>query len=126
MRDVTRSPFNEDTHGINNIIVKPMDVTSEASVNNCVSEILEDTNNIIDIVINNAGYGIAGCLEGVSVEEAQQLFDVNVWGPVRVLQAALPYMRKRNSGHIINISSTSGVRGIPCMEYVYNVNNVIT
>jgi short-subunit dehydrogenase len=53
----------------------------------------------------------------VKIEEAKDLFDVNVFGPVRVLQAVLPGMRKTRSGHIINLSSTSGMRGIPCFEF---------
>jgi len=82
-----------------------------------------------DIVVNNAGYGLAGCLEVVHLEEAKQLFDVNVWvstlfvalivtthlvtariissqGVVRVMQSVLPYMRKQRSGHLIQVSST--------------------
>jgi NADP-dependent 3-hydroxy acid dehydrogenase YdfG len=117
MRDVSKSLFTKDTYGIENIVVKAMDVTSEHSVNTCVDEILTEERGRIDIVINNAGYGIAGCLEAVKVDEAQHLFDVNVWGAVRVLQAILPSMRKRKTGHVINISSISGMRGVPCMEY---------
>ena len=56
-------------------------------------------------------------MEGATIEEAKALFDVNVWGFVRTTQEVLPYMRKKKDGHIINISSTSGIRGIPCMEY---------
>jgi short-subunit dehydrogenase len=56
-------------------------------------------------------------LETVRIEEAQQQFDVNVWGVVRVLQAVLPGMRQRRFGHILNISSTSGIRGVPCFDF---------
>lgn len=71
----------------------------------------------MDVVVNNAGYGIAGTLEMVDVDDAKKLFDVNVWGAVRVLQAFLPSMRAARSGHVINLSSTSGLRGIPAFEY---------
>lgn len=50
----------------------------------------------VDILINNAGVGLSGCLESVTVDQGKKLFDVNVWGVVRVLQAVLPYMRAGN------------------------------
>jgi NADP-dependent 3-hydroxy acid dehydrogenase YdfG len=98
-----------------NLIVAEMDVTSDESVNRLVERII-DVDGKIDIVVNNAGYGLAGYLESVEIEEAKNLFDVNVWGVVRLLHATLPHMRRRRSGHVINISSTSGVRGIPGFE----------
>ncbi len=97
------------------LVVIGMDVKSPQSVESAVQRIIE-VDGRIDVVINNAGYGVAGCLEMVKIEEALDLFDVNVWGAVRVIQAVLPHMRKRRFGHIINISSTSGIRGIPCMD----------
>ena len=116
--DFTEASMSAEQEGahLENIVVMAMDVTDEASVRSCVEGVLE-AEGAIDVVVNNAGYGIAACLEGATVTEAQRLFDVNVWGAVRVLQAVLPSMRKRKSGHVINVSSTSGVRGIPCMEY---------
>jgi NAD(P)-dependent dehydrogenase (short-subunit alcohol dehydrogenase family) len=111
------APPAEDGVSWSNIVVKALDVTSAESVAAAVKEIAKAENGKIDIVVNNAGYGLAACLEGATVEEAQKLFDVNVWGVVRTLQEVLPYMRKRKDGHVINISSTSGIRGIPCMEY---------
>ncbi len=93
-----------------------LDVTSEDSVQQAVNTILT-TSGKIDIVINNAGYGLIGCLETVHVHEAQKLFDTNVWGVMRVLQAVLPSMRAQRFGHVINISSTSGIRGIPCFDF---------
>lgn len=92
-----------------------MDVTSDESVTTLVDRIIAEEGRI-DVVINNAGYGMAGCLEVVTIEEAKEVFDVNVWGVVRVLQAVLPHMRKQKSGHAIQISSTSGIRGAPCFE----------
>lgn len=99
-----------------NIATISMDVTSDDSVSKAVSTILA-TDGHIDILINNAGFGLAGALEVVHIEEAKALFDVNVWGAVRMLQAVLPSMRRRRAGYVINISSTSGIRGIPCMEF---------
>lgn len=106
--------WNEPTKS--NLVVAEMDVTSDDSVAALVSRIIKEDGRI-DVLVNNAGFGMAGCLEVVSIEEAKQVFDVNVWGVVRVLQAVLPHMRKQKRGHAIQISSTSGIRGIPCMEY---------
>jgi len=124
MRDVRKASFTPQSLSekqvdvaVENIVVKSMDVTSDVSVNACVKDILDETGGRLDVIINNAGYGLSGCLEGVSIDEAQKLFDVNVWGAVRVLQAALPAMRLRRTGYVINVSSTSGIRGVPCMEY---------
>ncbi len=111
-----RSTINWDVPPSINLEVAVMDVTSEESVLSAVSKIVS-TDGGIDIVVNNAGYGLAGALEVVEVDEAKNLFEVNVWGAVRVLQAVLPHMRAKKSGHVINLSSTSGIRGIPCMEF---------
>jgi len=111
-----RSTDQWDAEPRDNLIVAEMDVTMEESVDAVVSRIIA-VEGRIDIVVNNAGYGVAGCLEVVHLEEAKQLFDVNVWGVVRVMQSVLPHMRKQRSGHLIQVSSTSGIRGIPCMEF---------
>jgi len=103
-------------HDKNSLEAIECDVTSSDSVQKAIDYIMKKEGSI-SIVINNAGYGVSGCLEQVTIDEAQKLFDVNVWGAVRVLQSALPHMRKAQKGYIINISSTSGIRGIPCFEY---------
>lgn len=112
MRDVSKSKLTE----LPNLRIISLDVTSDDSVESAVTKIIQEDGKI-DVVINNAGYGVAGALETVSIEEAKQLFEVNVWGVVRVLQAVLPHMRSRRNGYVINISSTSGMRGIPCFEF---------
>jgi NADP-dependent 3-hydroxy acid dehydrogenase YdfG len=99
-----------------NLELIEMDVKDTESVENAVNHVI-NCEGKIDVIINNAGYGIAGFLETVSIAEAQKLFDTNVWGPVRVLQAVLPHMRSRRKGYVINTSSTSGIRGVPCMDY---------
>ena len=63
----------------------------------------------IDVLVNNAGYGIMGAVEEVSLAEAQRQFAVNLFGPLAAIQAALPAMRARGSGHIVNITSVSGL-----------------
>eukprot|EP01039_Chlorochromonas_danica_P006289 gene6288-6935_t len=112
MRNPAKSNFPAD---LKNLKVIALDVTSDESVASAVSHILA-VDQKIDIVVNNAGYGLAGMLETVTVEESKAVFEVNVWGVMRVLQAVLPSMRQHRSGYIINISSTSGIRGIPCFE----------
>lgn len=113
MRDLEKNTLPASQENLN---FGQLDVTSDESVEHLIQEILAKEGKI-DVVINNAGFGLAGSLEVVKIDEAKDLFDVNVWGVVRVLHAVLPSMRSRKSGYIINISSTSGIRGIPCMEY---------
>ncbi|ASK32679.1 short-chain dehydrogenase/reductase [Chryseobacterium sp. T16E-39] len=62
----------------------------------------------LDIIINNAGYGLGGALEELSSDEINENFEVNFFAVVKVIQQALPYLRKQRSGHIINISSIAG------------------
>jgi len=69
----------------------------------------EDTMGGIDVLVNNAGYGLVGAIEEASGDEIRTLFDVNFFGPVCVIQQVLPGMRCRGSGHIINITSVSGL-----------------
>jgi NAD(P)-dependent dehydrogenase (short-subunit alcohol dehydrogenase family) len=62
----------------------------------------------LDVVVNNAGYGLLGPIENVSDAEMTRLFEVNVFGPLRVIRAVLPRLRAQRSGHIINITSIAG------------------
>tara|TARA_Y100001001_G_scaffold131274_2_gene130823 strand:- start:131 stop:1000 length:870 start_codon:yes stop_codon:yes gene_type:complete len=93
------------------ITVVEMDVTNEVSVNNAIEKI-EETNPI-NVVINNAGIMPVGLTEAYTIDEYQKCMDVNVYGPARIMRASLPYMRKRKSGLIINISSNAGRIAIP-------------
>lgn len=83
-----------------------MDVSSDESVSNNIQALLKQTGRI-DIVFNNAGYGVYGAVEDVGVEEAQRQFDVNVFGLARVNRAVLPVMRQQKSGRIIVSASLS-------------------
>ncbi|MCF0069980.1 oxidoreductase [Dyadobacter sp. CY261] len=65
----------------------------------------------IDVIVNNAGYGLAGSLEELSDEEAKGNFDVNVFGTLNVIRAVMPYLREQRSGHIMNVSSIAGFTG---------------
>jgi NAD(P)-dependent dehydrogenase (short-subunit alcohol dehydrogenase family) len=91
-----------------------MDVTHDASVRDGVKSVLEKAGKI-DILINNAGYGLTGALEETSVEEAQQQLDTNFFGVIRVTSAVLPAMRRQRSGRIVNISSALGFLPAPFM-----------
>jgi len=71
----------------------------------------------IDVLINNAGYGVEGTLEESSMEILREQFEVNVFGAVAVLKAVLPNMRKRRSGRIINITSMAGTITMPGISY---------
>src|SRR3982075_1005074 len=85
-----------------------MDVNDDDSVREAVSSVLEKAGKI-DILINNAGYSLAGGVEETSVEEARQLFETNFFGVMRVTQAVLPSMRRQGDGRIVNISSMLGL-----------------
>jgi NAD(P)-dependent dehydrogenase (short-subunit alcohol dehydrogenase family) len=67
----------------------------------------------LDVVVNNAGYGLIGAIEESSIEELQQILDVNFLGAVHVAQTVLPFLRNQRSGHIINISSIAGFSAPP-------------
>ena len=93
-----------------------LDVADDDSVMAVVREIIEKEGRI-DAVVNNAGVGSVGAIEKTPVEDVRRLFEVNVYGPVRVCQAVLPSMRKQQSGHIINVSSMGSMLGMPFRGY---------
>ena len=87
-----------------------VDLKSENSVENAIKETVSHFGSI-DVVVNNAGYGLVGSLEELTDEEVRQNFDVNVFGVLNVIRKVLPYMRKQKSGHILNIASIDGFTG---------------
>jgi NAD(P)-dependent dehydrogenase (short-subunit alcohol dehydrogenase family) len=89
-----------------------LDVTDENSVKNAIQSILSESGRI-DLLVNNAGYGLTGAFEDIGIVEIKSLFETNVFGVIRVTQAVLPIMRKQGSGRIINISSGAGRIGYP-------------
>ena len=100
-------PSNSD--GITMLIC---DVTDDASVKKLVGEVLEKAGRI-DLLVNNAGIGLLGGAEESSVAQAKALFDVNVFGVVRMTNAILPVMRRQGQGRIINLSSIYGLVPAP-------------
>lgn len=89
-----------------------LDVTQTDSVNQAIAHTLQQFGRI-DILVNNAGYCMLGALEEVSEEQTQQVFDVNVFGALRMIRAVVPYMREQRAGRIINISSIAGKLSTP-------------
>ncbi|MCT2400452.1 oxidoreductase [Novosphingobium mangrovi (ex Huang et al. 2023)] len=87
--------------------VLTVDLGDETSVRDAVARAEELTGGI-DRLVNNAGYGLIGAIEEVSIEETRALFEINVFGALRMIQAVLPAMRARRAGHIVNITSVSG------------------
>ncbi|MXN92017.1 SDR family NAD(P)-dependent oxidoreductase [Flavobacterium sp. Sd200] len=82
-------------------------LADDASVKNAVDLTITAFGNI-DVLINNAGYGIGGSLEELTDAEVRNAFDVNVFGTINTIRHTLPYMRQQQSGHILNISSIAG------------------
>jgi len=84
-----------------------MDVTNHNQVEKAVKQIIDEQGRI-DVLINNAGYGVYGAVETVSIEDAKQQFEVNIFGLADITREVLPHMRKQKSGKIINIASMGG------------------
>ena len=89
-----------------------LDVTDEAAVHRTVTAVERELGPI-DVLVNNAGYGLEGSVEATSLTEMRAMFDVNLFGAVAVMQAALPSMRARRTGHIVNITSMGGLSTWP-------------
>jgi len=96
-----------DQYG-DNVLALKLDVTDKAQVDAVIAEAHAKFGRL-DVVINNAGYGLFGAVEEVSEEDARAQIETNVFGALWVTQAALPFMREQGSGHIIQVSSIGGV-----------------
>jgi short-subunit dehydrogenase len=89
-----------------------LDVNDDGSVTDAVSAVVQRAGRV-DILVNNAGFGVFGAAEESSMSQAQQLFDTNFFGVVRVTRAVLPYLRAQGSGRIINVGSVLGFLPAP-------------
>ena len=89
-----------------------LDVTREAEAHEAAGQAVRKFGGI-DVLVNNAGYGLLGAIEEASDAETQKLFATNVFGLLGVTRAVLPHMRRQRSGHIINLSSVGGYTGYP-------------
>jgi len=92
-----------------------LDVNDDISVKEAIEKIVAE-NQRIDVLVNNAGYGLFGALEDLSIEEIKAQFETNFFGVIRVTQQVLPVMRKQKSGTIVNVSSVGGRIGIPSLS----------
>lgn len=101
------------------IEVVELDVTSNESVRNAITEIAEKSGGVIDVLINNAGLSYLGISEALSVEQTEQLFQVNTIAPERMMKAVLPFMHQQKSGLIINITSVQSRNLLPVFT-IYN------
>ncbi|MDN5868411.1 MAG: SDR family oxidoreductase [Candidatus Nitrosocosmicus sp.] len=114
MRDLLKSKEIESMAKKENIPIKvyEMDVNDENSVNTAITKIIDEYGRI-DVLVNNAGYGLFGALEDFTMDEIKKQFETNVFGIIRVIQKILPSMRQQRNGIIVNLSSMSGLAGIP-------------
>jgi NAD(P)-dependent dehydrogenase (short-subunit alcohol dehydrogenase family) len=94
------------------IKVQQLDVTDDHSVSNAIQTIISETGRI-DVLVNNAGYGLIGAFEELSIDEIKNQYETNLFGLIRVTQAVLPIMRNQQSGTIVNVSSGAGLFGYP-------------
>src|ERR1700744_6039303 len=108
-----RSPENEqELSGLANVLVTRLDVQDPESIQKAVNETIQHFGSI-DVLVNNAGYGLMGVFESATPEQIQNQYAVNVFGLMDVTRAVLPQMRQQGSGTIINISSFGGQVGLP-------------
>ena len=114
MRDTTKSDkIKEITQKENlKISILELDVDDEKSVKSAIAQIL-DQKQRIDVLVNNAGWGLWGCVEDVSVDEFKEQFETNFFSIIRLIQEVAPTMRKQSSGTIVNVSSVVGRIGFP-------------
>ena len=114
MRDVTKSDKIKEIAKKESlkIDVLELDVDNEDSAKTAVRQIL-DQKQRIDVLVNNAGWGLWGCVEDVSVDEFRAQFETNFFSIIRLIQEVTPTMRKQGSGTIVNVSSVAGRIGFP-------------
>ena len=101
-----------------NVIALELDVTNQHSIEKAVADALASVGHI-DVLVNNAGYGVAGAVEEVTENEYMPMFETNLFGLIKLTKALLPQFRERRSGTIVNFSSIGGLIGAPGWGY-YN------
>ena len=114
MRDTTKSNKIKEIAQKENlkINVLELDVDDEKSVKSAIAQIL-DQKQRVDVLVNNAGWGLWGCVEDVSIDEFKEQFETNFFSIIRLIQEVAPTMRKQGSGTIVNVSSVVGRIGFP-------------
>ncbi|QYK52908.1 MAG: SDR family NAD(P)-dependent oxidoreductase [Fimbriimonadaceae bacterium] len=91
-----------------NLLIQKLDVNNQSEIDDAIGAAIEKFDKI-DVLVNNAGYGMVGTIEEVTDAEVRAQFDTNVFGLLNVTRAALPHMRAAKSGHILNLSSIAGL-----------------
>jgi NAD(P)-dependent dehydrogenase (short-subunit alcohol dehydrogenase family) len=91
--------------------VLPLDVTDPHSIRKLI-----ETAGAVDVLVNNAGIGLLGALEGISMDKVREVFETNTFGTIAVTQAVLPQMRERKAGVIINVTSSVTVKSLPLLS----------
>lgn len=112
MRDTAKA--NPAVADLDNVLVTRLDVTDRAGIEQAIRAAI-DRFGAIDAIVNAAGYGQLGAVEEVSADQLRDQFETNVVGVAQVVQAVLPHMRERGSGHILNIGSMGGHVSLPTM-----------
>ena len=114
MRDLKKSEKIKEKIENENLTMEilELDVDNDQSVNTAVKTILEKKERI-DVLVNNAGYGMWGTVEDVSMNEFKEQFETNFFSIIRLIQKVSPVMRKQGSGTMINVSSVAGRIGFP-------------
>ena len=102
------------------IDILPLDVTDPISIQKAVSEAIHRYKKI-DVLVNNAGFGMGGAFEDLSQEDIREQMEANFFGAQNVIRAVLPFMRGQKKGRIINISSMAGLKSTPCLG-AYNAS----
>ncbi len=101
-----------------------LDVSDEQQIVNSVKQIVQEQGGI-DVLINNAGYGLYGAVEDVSIKDAKRQFEVNLFGLARMTQEVLPFMREKRSGKIINIVSMGGKMYTPLGSWYHATKHAL-
>ena len=114
MRNLNKSENIKSVATRENLLlrIKQLDVTNDVSVKNAIQTITSEAGRI-DVLVNNAGYGLNGAFEDLAMDEIKSQFETNVFGLIRTTHAVLPIMRRQKSGTIVNISSGAGRFGFP-------------
>ncbi|RBI61247.1 oxidoreductase [halophilic archaeon] len=109
-----RNPADVETLGEKGCNIATLDVTEDDDVERVVSNVVDEHGHL-DCLVNNAGYAQPGPVEDVPGEQVHAQFDVNVYGPLRLIREALPHMRERGKGTVVNVSSAVGRLAVPGM-----------
>lgn len=114
MRDTSKGQKIQDIAKEENLPLEvlELDVTKEQSIKDAIKKIMEKKGRI-DVLVNNAGYGLFGCIEEVPIKDFKDQFDTNFFSIIRIIQEIAPIMRNQNSGKIVNVSSVVGRMGFP-------------